>query len=287
MEKIKHNKVIGYVAFGDLYIAQALLSIKSLRKIDKITKIILVTNINFNLNNFDYWDKNRDEILVFPESLTKNRNYKTNIDKYLDSEKAAYIDSDTIILNNFDKAWDFLDYFDICLKFNPVNQKRPGKGDVKIINNKFEVKELPHFNGGMFFFKKSESTKEFFKIWNDSFKKYESPFDQISLNESLFKSKVRVLPLTAEWNYFPDLNYFKGKVRNPIILHYTNRISYVIENELLTIAGLANLNLKEIKQKIIKRRIERKKKIGRLEWYKLKLLWLVMYNYEKKRLNLD
>ena len=286
MEKIKINKVIGYVAFGDIYIAQALLSIKSLRKIDKITKIILVTNINLNLNNFDYWDENRDEILVFPESLTKNRHYKTNIDKYLDSEKAAYIDSDTIILNNFDKAWDFLDYFDICFKLNPVNQKKPGKGDVKILNKKFEIKELPHFNSGMFFFKKSESSKEFFKIWNDSFKKYESPFDQISLNESLFKSKVRVLPLTAEWNYFPDLNYFKGKVRNPIILHYTNRISFVIENELLQIAKLANLNLSNIRIKIRERRLERKKKIGRLEWYKLKLCWLLMYNYEKKRLNL-
>ena len=60
---------------------------------------------------------------------------------------------------------------------------------------------------------------------------------------------MRVLPLTAEWNYFPDLNYFKGKVRNPIILHYTNRISYVIANELLAIAKQANLNLKNIREK--------------------------------------
>tara|TARA_B100000242_G_C43054878_1_gene493437 strand:+ start:6537 stop:7400 length:864 start_codon:yes stop_codon:yes gene_type:complete len=287
MDEVKKNRAICYVAFGDLYIAQALLSIKSLRKIDNTTKIILVTNKNFNLNKINYWDKNRDKILVFPESLTKNRNYKTNIDRYVDAEKAAYIDSDTIVLNKFDKAWDFLDYFDICFKFNPVTQKKPGKGDVQILNRKFKVKELPHFNGGMFFFKKSQSTKDFFKTWNESFKKHNSPYDQISLNESLFSSKVRVLPLTSEWNYFPDLNYFKGKVRNPIILHYTNRISYVIENELLNIAKITNLNSKEIKQKIVKRRIERKKKIGRLEWYKLKLLWIVMYNYEKKRFNLD
>ena len=125
------------------------------------------------------------------------------------------------------------------------------------------------------------------KTWNESFKRHNSPYDQISLNESLFASRVRVLPLTSEWNYFPDLNYFKGKVRNPIILHYTNRISYVIENELLNIAKKTNLNLENIKKKIIERRIERKKKIGRLEWYKLKLCWIVMYNHEKKRLNLN
>ena len=110
-----------------------------------------------------------------------------------------------------------------------------------------------------FFSRNLNPRKSFLKFGMILSKNTNSPFDQISLNESLFKSKVRVLPLTAEWNYFPDLNYFKGKVRNPIILHYTNRISYVIENELLNIAKLTNLNLKEIKQKIIKRRIERKK----------------------------
>ena len=287
MTKKQMSNTICYVAFGDFYIAQALLSIKSLRKFDNYSKILLLTNMEFDLSKFNFWDKKRDEVHVFSESLTKNRNYKTNIVKYVETEKAAYIDSDTIVLNKFDKAWEFLDFFDICFKFNPVKQKKTGKGDVPILDKKFKVKELPHFNGGMFFFNNSKVTKEFFKNWNQSFKKHKSPYDQISLNESLFSSKVRVLPLTAEWNYFPDLNYFKGKVRNPIILHYTNRISYVIENELLNIAKTTNLNLEKIKKKIVERRIERKKKIGRLEWYKLKLCWIVMYNHEKKRLNLN
>ena len=170
------NREICYVAFGDLYIAQALLSIKSLRKIDNVSKVLLVTNKNFNLNNIKFWDKNRDKILIFSESLTKNRNYKTNIDKYVDAEKAAYIDSDTIVLNKFDKAWDFLDFFDICFKFNPVKQKKPGKGDVQILDKKFKVKELPHFNGGMFFSKNQSHHRNFLKIGMNSIKKHKSPF---------------------------------------------------------------------------------------------------------------
>lgn len=286
MEITKNSKAICYVAFGDLYIAQALLSIKSLKKFDKKTKIILITNIKINLDSVDFWDKQTDEIKVFSESLNKNRNYKTRIDKYVDAERVAYIDSDTIILSDFSMAWNFLDYFDICFKFNPVKQKKPGKGDVLILDKKYKVQQLPHFNGGMFFFKKSKLTNDFFRIWNESFNFHNSPYDQISLNEALFKSKVRILPLTGEWNYFPDLNFFKGKVRKPIIFHYTNRISFVIEKQLIKLADLAGLNKISIKEKIRRRRQERKKKIGRFEWLKLLSLWIFLYNSEKKRLNL-
>ncbi len=286
MEITKNSNAICYVAFGDLYIAQALLSIKTLKKFDNKTKIILITNIKINLDLIEFWNKQTDEIKVFSESLTKNRNYKTNIDKYVDAERVAYIDSDTIILSDFSMAWNFLDYFDICFKFNPVKQKKPGKGDFLILDKKYKVQQLPHFNGGMFFFKKSKLTNDFFRIWNKSFNFYNSPYDQISLNEALFSSKVRILPLTSEWNYFPDLNFFKGKVRNPIIFHYTNRISFVIEKQLIKLADLAGLNKMNIKEKIRQRRQERRKKIGRFEWLKLLSLWIFMYKSEKKRLNL-
>ena len=286
MNANSNNQAICYVGFGEFYLCQALLSIKSLKKIDNISKVVLVTNVDFDTNKFSFWDQTKDEKLVFTDALKTNRNYKTNIDKYINAEKVAYFDSDTIVLSNFDLAWSFLDYFDILLKLNSSKQKRKGKGDILILNNQFRVNQLPHFNGGMFFFKKTPYSKEFFRLWNKSFKKYNSPYDQISLNEALFESNVRILPLTNEWNYFPDLNYYKGKSRNPIIFHYTNRISYVLENELMKIAEIAEFNKKVIKQKIIKRRLERKKKIGRLEWFKLRLLWIIMYNNEKKRLNL-
>lgn len=286
MEKTKSSNAICYVGFGDLYIAQALLSISSLRKYDKNTKIILITNKNINLELIEFWDKKKDTILVFSESHSKNRNYKTNIDKYVDAEKVAYIDSDTIILSEFSIAWDFLDFFDVCFKFNPVRQKKPGKGDVYILDRKYKVQQLPHFNGGIFFFRKSKVTNDFFRKWNESFNYHESPYDQISLNESLFKSKVRILPLTYEWNYFPDLNFYRGKIKKPIIFHYTNRISFLLEKELLKIADLTGLNKKNIKDRIIKRRKERRKKIGRLEWLKMLSLWIIMYKSERKRLNL-
>ena len=129
-------------------------------------------------------------------------------------------------------------------------------------------------------------TIDFFRMWNESFNYHESPYDQISLNEALFKSKVRILPLTSEWNYFPDLNFYRGKIKKPIIFHYTNRISFLLEKELMKLADLTGLNKANIKEKIIQRRKERQKKIGRFEWLKMLSLWIIMYKSERKRLNL-
>ena len=111
-------------------------------------------------------------------------------------------------------------------------------------------------------------------------------YDQISLMESLFISKIRILPLTSDWNFFPDINFYKGKVKSPRILHYTNRISYVIENELLKITRILNLNKNKIKEEIKQKRSMRRLKIGRIGWFKLRLIWMLLYKKEKRRFNL-
>ena len=116
------------------------------------------------------------------------------------------------------------------------------------------------------FFKKNEATIEFFKYWKKSYKSHNVGFDQVSLVEAFFDSNVKVLPLTSEWNYFPDLSFYWGKVKNPIICHYTNRISYFLENELMQIADSVKLDKILMRQKIIIKRSERLLKIGRKEW---------------------
>ena len=77
---------------------------------------------------------------------------------------------------------------------------------------------------GEVLFQEVTINKRFFKTWNESFKRHNSPYDQISLNESLFASRVRVLPLTSEWNYFQILIILrKSKKSNyPSLLHKSN-----------------------------------------------------------------
>ena len=189
-------------------------------------------------------------------------------------------------MSKFKIAWSFLDYFDIALKMNPARQKKIGKGNVPILNNQYLISDLPHFNSGVIFFKNNKVSNKFFNLWNKTHKRIKLKYDQISLMESLFTSKIRILPLTSEWNFFPDINFYKGKVKNPRILHYTNRISYVIENELIKITNILNFNKYKIKQEIKQKRNMRRLKIGRFGWFKLRLIWVLLYKKEKRRLNL-
>ena len=78
----------------------ALLSIKTLKKFDPITKITIITNLDFDPSIFQYWNKNKDEIIYIKDLSINNREYKTSIDKYIKSEKVAFFDCDTIILSN-------------------------------------------------------------------------------------------------------------------------------------------------------------------------------------------
>ena len=59
----------------------------------------------------------------------------------------------------------------------------------------------------------------------------------------------------------------------------------MIEKEIMKLAEIAGLNKMHIKEKINQRRLERRKKIGRFEWFKLLSLWILLYKSEKKRLN--
>ena len=80
MEITKNNHSICYVAFGELYIAQALLSIKTLRKFDKETKIILLTNIQINLNSMKSIYLMRISVKI---GITKRISINTSIQKKL------------------------------------------------------------------------------------------------------------------------------------------------------------------------------------------------------------
>ena len=277
------SKGVVYIAFGDLYLAMALFSIRTLRRKNGTLPVMIITNLHVNLTMFDFWSEARDIVKIVDIDTKQNRNIKTDLYKYVPFDCTAYIDADTYIVNDLNNAWKFLNYFDIALKLNPTKQKKPGKGDQLVLDSNTYVRDLPHFNSGVIFFRKSDNTKNFFTLWHRSFCKGDTPFDQVSLIDASFKSDVRILPLTADWNYFPDGRYYTGKVKSPHIVHYTNRISYSLEAELLKIANTLGFELDQIRKQIQSKRLARLQKIGRLNWLKMLFYWKFLSKHEKKK----
>lgn len=278
-----NRKGVVYIAFGPLYLAMALFSMSTLRKKIADLPVMIITNIDVDFNQFDFWSSEYDIVKIMDFDSERNREIKIDIYNYVPFERVAYIDADTYILNDFSDIWKFLDYFDIAFKLNPIKQKTPGKGDQLILDNSFLVRDVPHFNGGVFFFKRSENTKGFFNLWYNYFCNGSTSYDQISLVDAIFNSDARVLPLTADWNHFPDWRFYAGKTKSPFIVHYSNRISYSLERELLRIAGILNLDIDTIKQQIHDKRLARRRKIGWRHWLKLLFYWRFFPQNEENR----
>ena len=280
---MQRNKGVVYIAFGQLYLAMALFSLRTFRRINSEVPVMIITNLDVDFGKLEFWSDERDIVKVVDIDAKHNREIKTNLYQYVPFDLVAYIDADTYILNDFSNVWKFLDYFDIALKLNPTKQKKVGKGDQLILDSSIYVKDVPHFNSGVIFFRKSDNTKNFFAHWYKSFCKDDIPYDQVSLVDAVFKCDARVLPLTADWNYFPDGRYYAGQVKSPYIVHYTNRISYSLEIELLKIANILGFELNQIREQIHSKRLARRKKIGRRNWLKMLFYWKFLSRHEKRK----
>jgi hypothetical protein len=280
IEKNKEGAV--YIAFGYLYLVMALFSMRTLKKRNITLPVMIITNIDFDFKKLEFWSEAIDSIQLVNLDPRENRQIKTDLYKFVPFNRVAFIDADTYILNDIKNAWKFLDYFDLALRVNPTKQKKIGKGDQLVIDSNTYVRDVTHFNSGVIFFKKSENTKNFFSLWTKYFKERNSPYDQISLVDAIFKSEAKVLPLIEDWNYFPDLRYYIGKVEPPYIVHYTNRISYLLETEFIKIAKLLGFEVDELRNQIKLKRLTRKKKIGLFNWFKMLFCWRFLSNFEKK-----
>lgn len=277
------NKGAVYIAFGQLYLAMALFSVRTLRARNRDLPVMIITNVPVDFSNFDFLSNARDILKIIDLDEEFNRQIKTNLYSYVPFDYAVYIDADTYVVGDLSNCWKFLDYFDVALKLNAKKQKKAGKGDQLILGNSAYVRDLPHFNSGVIFFKKSCESKRFFSHWFKAFSKGNIPYDQVSLVEALFESNVRILPLTEDWNYFPDGSYYAGKVCSPSIIHYTNRISYTLEDELLKIIETLGFDRNFIKEKINIKRLQRRKKIGLFQWMKMVFYWKYAYENERKK----
>ena len=226
----KNEIGVVYVAFGRPYLAMTLLSASTLRQTNPDIPVCIITNVSETLPDLDFWDAKRDHYIYLNMATKDNRKVKISVDKYSPFPKTIYLDCDTIVAGDLSYASFFLDYFDIALRPNPKTNFRPGKGEHLVLGGK-PVKDLPHWNGGVFMFKKNKNTADFFKLWKKYYDEFAIEHDQISLVEAIFKSKARFLSLDRSWNLTAFYS-LKSKNSKTHIIHYTSRISPILRKKI-------------------------------------------------------
>ena len=230
-----HKCRVIYLAFGEPYLAMALNSIRTLRDHNPMVPTTIVTNVIAGKPT-SFLSENDDWIEV-EDRTENNRDIKTRIDTFTDAEFNLYLDSDTEIRAPLDSFFGFLNCFD--LGFSLVERSMHGdaqKGDARVFPEQIPVGELPHWNGGIFLFRKNAETRNFFLTWNQRFKEMKIPFDQPSLVEAIFESRARLISFDYRWNapYSNTVNPNLG--RHVKILHYATALDRAIISRILNAA---------------------------------------------------
>lgn len=189
----KIEKGFLYIAFGDSFTKEALMSIESLKRYNS-EPVLLLTDQELSptiQKSVDYYAK------IKPNHIRA----KVDFISQTPFEKTVYLDSDTLIVRNISDMFDVLDRFDVGLVHDYARKR------LKYSNLVPEYEKIPYafseFNGGIMAFNNSERTKNFLSLWRSYFYKYyqqTNGWDQVSLRVSLWESKAQIHTFPFEYN---------------------------------------------------------------------------------------
>lgn len=192
MNKLQEKGFL-YIAFGEAFTKEALMSIKSLKRYNE-EPVALFTDQE-QTKEFD------GLIDVYAKINPQHIRAKVDFISQSPFIKTVYLDSDTLVVRNVSDMFDVLDRFDVAVT-NDYARKRTKYS--KIVP---EYAEIPYsfseVNGGIMAYNKSLATTTFFAMWREYFYKYfkeTNGWDQVSLRISLWRSNVRIHHFPFEYN---------------------------------------------------------------------------------------
>ena len=193
MNNINLDRGFLYIAFGDSFTKEALMSIKSLKEFNK-EPVALFTD-QPQTKEFD------GLVDVYAKIEPRHIRAKVDFISQTPFKETIYLDSDTLIVRNITDMFEVLQRFDVALT-NDYARKRTKYS--KIVP---EYSEIPYsfseVNGGIMAYNNSSETKNFLNLWREYFYKYfkqTNGWDQVSLRISLWKSNVRIHHFPFEYN---------------------------------------------------------------------------------------
>jgi len=225
-----------YLGFGEPYLVMAINSYISLKKSNPDIPACIITNVAESPPPLKEWSS-QDCWIYLNQTAEENRLIKTNIIDFSPFEKTLYLDGDTMVLKDISMMSFFLDHFDITLR--PGHENIPERdGYKKLFEGRYAFSDLPHWNGGVFGFRKSEGARAFFKEWNKRYKEHGFKRDQPSLIEALFFTNCSMLSINRIWNSGDRVFEPNKKRKNIKIWHYKLDLDLPLYNDLAKINRL-------------------------------------------------
>jgi len=195
MNKIAEKGYL-YIAYGEAFTKEALMSIESLRRYTDLPIAIYT-------DQKDLAEEKKDKLKITLIGQIVAKHLRAKVD-YMDQSpfiNTVFMDSDTVVVRNCDDMFALLERFDVAI-VNDYARKR-----LKYSKIVPEYGEIPYAfseaNSGVIAFNSSTRTDTFLKMWKEYFYKYyqqTNGWDQVSFRISLWKSNVRIHHMPFEYN---------------------------------------------------------------------------------------
>lgn len=205
-----------YIATGDKYIQEAIVSATSLKKLNDRAQISLVTDEKLNHPLFD-------EIITPPvkiENFQQGLLYKVrHIYEASPYDRTLFIDTDTYFCEDCQDIFETLDFFDLALVPAPSDLNKAKSPKTQQI-----LKACVPYNTGVILFKKSLNNDFLFKRWLEIFEakvvnnslRETWETDQTSFIEAWLEAQSKVYVLSYAWN-----------ARTPLFLNFSEPVKII------------------------------------------------------------
>ena len=182
-----------YVAYGQNAIAEAALSIKSLRRHNKGLPVAVISDFEVNIPG--------TETIIFADDSRGARWAKLNIDS-VTSDQIIYIDADTRIKQSLQPAIDMLADFDFIVAAS-VNQNGSVMTHIGTEERETTLSEIGNpfplqLQAGVMLFNRHQCAA-MFETWRQEWQRWANQ-DQAALLRAIYREPVKTWLLGYDWN---------------------------------------------------------------------------------------
>lgn len=189
------EKGILYIAFGQAFTQEAMMSLMSLRRYMKDVPVCFMTDCCEQVSSLK--DENVMVVKIQPQHIRS----KVDFVYHTPFKKTIYLDSDTIVVRDISDVFETLERFDVAVTHDYARKRLKY---AKIIP---EYEKIPYafseVNGGVFAYASNEATHRFLSMWKQYFYKYfqqTNGWDQVSLRIALWESGIQLFHMPFEYN---------------------------------------------------------------------------------------
>lgn len=191
-----------YVAIGEKYLKECVVSVDSLRKHDSTAHVTLITDRDdFSCDLFD-------AIILKKESIEQPYMYKIQGIIATPYTHTLFVDTDTYFCDNCRELFDLLSYYDCCITPCP-NDNSDVFDDIGQL-----IKGYYPYNTGVIAYQNNARMQTFLKKWEKAYSQHFSSYihDQPPFMEALLSCDVKIYVLSTIYNArTPYPSMFIGK----------------------------------------------------------------------------